>query len=326
MIEAQTQHNCNIRIPVCVNGYEIMNDIGKGGSSVIFKVKKIATKEIYAAKIISKSYAHTVQLVKQIEKEVSIMNQISHPNIVKYYESFEIINDINESYIIIIMEYCENGNLWNFMKTKDFQYHKNKIIKEFLEAIQYLHNKGIAHCDIKLDNIVIDSNFNAKLSDFGYSQTEPICSDELKFGTLLYAPPELFIKGDFWTFKADIWEVGITLYCISEGDFPYNVTDKNSIIEQIITHNLKFKSSLPEGLKKIIEKCTNMRIEKRPTISEIIKDEYFPWNHECNNETSCHDKFDLLKLNRKNKKRNTNSVCIFKDEAIIYNFDNIIYV
>lgn len=96
------------------------------------------------------------------------MEETDHPNIVKIYQTFEIVNKQKEAYIAILMEYCENGVLLKFIQDKGFKNEKPKfqIIRGFLSAMKYLHERGISHGDIKPENILLDSNFNAKICGF----------------------------------------------------------------------------------------------------------------------------------------------------------------
>lgn len=307
MIEAITRSNYKFTFTNTFHGYEVVEQIGKGSSSVSYKVIKIDTYEIFCAKIIPNDYIEKNHLSSQIKTEISIMKRINHPNIVKFYESFEIRNEKEDAVTVIIMEYCSNGDMCNVIKTID-QNQREKIIHGFLKSIQYLHDLGIAHLDIKLDNILVDSEFNAKLCDFGFSQMQPIGDDDNKMGTLMYAPPELLCEGDFLTLKADIWEVGITLYCLYENSFPYIVGNDDSIKKQILSNKLMLKNSLNDDIRKIILKCTDMIPENRPKIDEIINDEFFSWNKMKNIDAKIKnddDKFNLLKLNVRKKVLNS---------------------
>ena len=149
------------------------------------------------------------------------------------------------------------------------------MLRGILEAIKYLHQRGIAHGDIKPENILLDSDFNPKLSDFGYCKTNIIAGDESKSGTLYYAAPELFIRGQFNTLKTDIWSIGILLYIVSEGSFPFINGNQKFTIMQITSGKLNFKPDISDILINVIKRCTQLNPENRPTIEELIEDEYF---------------------------------------------------
>ena len=92
---------------------------------------------------------------------------------------------------------------------------------------------------------------------------------------MFYAAPELFIKGQFDTLKADIYAIGITLYSLSELQFPFKDGDQNRIVRQIINGCLLFRSEIDRIPLKLVEKCTTLNPQHRPLIEYILKDEYY---------------------------------------------------
>lgn len=281
MISAKTEEGFQLNIPSSFNEYKLLDIIGNGSTSVVALVENEDTGQLFSAKIIPKMHIEKKNLMNSIQNEIKILNEVDHPNILKFYKSFHLKNRFGESYIIMILEYCENGDLLSLISEDGLtnEILKKKIIYGFLEGIRYLHGKGISHGDIKPENILLDKNFNPKITDFGYSRTSIFAGDEDKKGTLNYAAPELFTKGIFNTLKSDIWAIGITIYCLSENNFPFKRGNANFVINQIISGKLCFSQSSPKILQNLVEKCTDLMPTKRPTIDEIINDEYFSFNH-----------------------------------------------
>ena len=175
------------------------------------------------------------------------------------------------------MEYCSNGDLLSYATGQGFksEAEKKKILIGFLEAIKYLHNNGISHGDIKSENILLDDFYAPKLCDFGFCRLSQMSGDDSKNGTLYYAAPELFVKGMFDSFKTDIWAIGITLYSLSELQFPFKDGDQNCIVRQILNGRLSIRSGMETKLKKLVEKCTAKNPELRPSIDDVLHDPYF---------------------------------------------------
>lgn len=213
------------------------------------------------------------------------MEETDHPNIVKIYQTFEIVNKQKEAYIAILMEYCENGDLLKFIQDTGFKNEKQKfqIIRGFLSAMKYLHERGISHGDIKPENILLDSNFNAKICGFWYCKTTLITGDNEKGGTLFYAEPEMFNDGEFTPLKSDIWSIGILLYCISENGFPYLKGTTKYLTDQITSGRLFLSSKINKNLRKVVKRCTELKSERRPSIEELIEDNYFSFNEKISN-------------------------------------------
>lgn len=277
MLHTKTEDNYPIDIPYKFHGYNSLKVIGCGSTSAVVLVENQNTGQRFSAKIISKQDVQSRNLMDSIEKEIAILREIDHPHIVKIEDTFEMTNNCNQEFIVIIMEYCANGDLLTYATEHGFKNDKQrkKIIYGFLEAVEYLHSRGISHGDIKADNILLDENCSAKLCDFGYARTTFIAGDEAKNGTLYYAAPELFHKGKFETLKTDIWAIGITLYSLMELQFPFKDGDQQFIVKQIVTGHLSIRSGLANEAKKLIKKCTDMKPENRPTIEDIMNDDVF---------------------------------------------------
>lgn len=276
MLHTQTEDEYPICVPMSFNGYTITAILGCGSTSVVCLVEN-QKKQQFSAKIISKIDVENRHLLKSIYSEIELLHQLNNPHIIKLHEYFEVENNKKEIFIVIIMEYCENGDMLTYATQHGFlsESQKKKILLGFLSAIKYLHNKGISHGDIKAENILLGKNYTAKLCDFGYSRTTLVAGDESKNGTLYYAAPELFYKGNFDTLKSDIWSIGITIYSISELQFPFKDGNQDYIIQQIIKGCLSIRPGIEKNLRQLVERCTQTNPEKRPTIDDLIKDDYF---------------------------------------------------
>lgn len=293
MISFSTQNGYEIKIPTKFHGYQYDKLLGIGSTSVVLLIENEKSHEKYSSKVISKTDVINRNMYGSILREINVQKSISHPNIIEFKESFELKNE-DEEYIFIVMEYCENGDLLKYASNYGFKSEtiKKKIIRDFLRGIQYLHSKEISHGDIKAENILLDSHLNAKLCDFGYCRTRIRAGDENKNGTLFYSAPELFCSGPFNTLKSDIYAIGITLYSITELEFPFDDGSDQFIIRQIVSGRLTFNSGIDKNLKKLIEKCTDLDPNRRPSVDEILNDDYL-----CDRKKSLDD----IKMVKNNK-------------------------
>ena len=277
MLNFATQNNYPIKIPSSFHIYDFIELLGKGSTCIVILIEDQKTKERYSAKVISKIDAKNRNVYDSIIREINVHKSLSHPNIVQFHESFEFANEENDDeYIVIVMEYCENGDLLKYATNHKFKSEMiKKIICDFLRGVKYLHSLEISHGDFKAENILLDSHLTAKLCDFGYCRTRIRCGDDNKNGTLYYSAPELLSKGTFNSLKTDIYAIGITLYTLAELKFPFDTDNDQFIPNQILNGCLTFKGTLDKKLRKLIEKCTNPDPDCRPTIDEILNDEYF---------------------------------------------------
>ena len=268
MIETTTSANIKIVIPKSFRSYEMIKEIGKGGFSAVFLIRDKRTFDKYAAKVIPKKNVDGYTM-KSIETEVQILKSIDHPYIIKFHDSFNIKNDNDDEYFIIITEYCEKGNLIEvILNSKMNVTQKTHILQGICSAIEYLHNiKKIAHCDIKLDNILVDSKNRPKLCDFGLCQIDAdnYCDH---CGTIMYTAPELYKIESCNAFKADIYSLGIVLYAFYEEEMPYKS-------ERIKPGYFNIKKYMNQQIKDLFVKCTQYIPDNRPTIEQILQEPIF---------------------------------------------------
>lgn len=185
--------------------------------------------------------------------EVEIMKQIDHPHIVKIYEYFE-----TEHHIFIVMELLEGGELFERIqneKTFDEKAAK-KIIKEILEAINYLHIKNIVHRDIKPENILFSKNGVLKIADFGTSKFFIKSKMKNTHGTPYYIAPEV-LDGNY-NEKCDVWSVGVILYILLSGYPPFYGNSDEEIMGRVTKGKYDFKwktfDNVSSNAKNLIKK------------------------------------------------------------------------
>lgn len=145
--------------------YLILEEIGCGNSSVVRKAMNKHTGELCAIKIIKKHiFATHMKTKDQIMREVRVLKNVSHPNIIKYEK---ILNC--DDYLYIVLELATGGDLFDRIG-KISEKEAVNIFKQILEAVEYLHSLGIAHRDLKPENILLSADNKVKITDFGLSK------------------------------------------------------------------------------------------------------------------------------------------------------------
>ena len=163
------------------------------------------------------------------------MKQLDHPNIVKYYTGWY---DKEKKKVIIITEMVSGGSLKQNIKSIRSPRLRllKKWIKEILSGLAYLHSKKIIHRDIKSENIMLDSNFNIKLCDFGFASFS-IGKFKTFFGTSGYASPEMCNKQPYYGISNDIFSLGITIFVLITGNMPFRMTNSSDPLYHLIVKN-----------------------------------------------------------------------------------------
>ena len=194
--------------------YDIIKEIGSGGFSRCLLVKNKITNQSFACKELQKK---SVSDYEGLMREVNLMIQLDHPNIIKLYEYYE-----DEKKIYLIMELCTGGELFDtiIQNTENgIQFTEKEaanIFKQMMSAINYCHKNGIVHRDLKPENLLLlnkNKDSPIKVIDFGMSKrfdNEKYMNE--KVGTAYYISPEV-LKGKYDE-KCDIWSAGVILYII----------------------------------------------------------------------------------------------------------------
>ena len=249
-----------------------LNKLGNGQFGTVYKMKSKMNSQIYAVKFVPIS-RDKYENVKQ-QREKFIMSNIFHPNIVKLYTTFQ---DFNNLYLV--SEFVEGTNLESYVK--DFKKNNpNKyinqnlvisILKQILFGLKYLHGMGILHRDIKPDNILIDTNNNIKITDFGISamynkEWGYLSSNNTRVGRPDYVCPEI-LNNKPYDFKCDIFSLGYTIYYVMNFCLPSKTNvycDQNvkRISSDKINRNYNIK------LVELIKKMYRDNPQERPDTTQ----------------------------------------------------------
>ena len=215
-----------------IEDYIIKETLGKGTFSVVKLGEQEKTKQKVAIKILDKEKIKTKEDLTRIQREIKILSMLEHPNIIKTYT----ISETPKKYYII-MEYCEGGELFDYIVEKERLEESEASIffYQLINALEYIHSKGIAHRDLKPENLLLSQNKKSiKIIDFGLSNFFENGNNclETPCGSPSYASPEI-IRGEVYDgFKIDIWACGIILFAMLCGYLPFDDDEEEEKVEQ----------------------------------------------------------------------------------------------
>ena len=259
--------------------YEIGQELGKGAyAKVKLAINKI-TKEKFAIKIYEKEKLNSNSKKSCVFKEIQILRKLNHKNIAKL---IEVIS--TEKQILIVQELIEGISLREYYNNeirnqKGISIHKESIFKkifyQIFSAMDYIHKKNIAHRDIKLENILLKSNYEIKIIDFGFGMLNPEKKLQKFFcGTPNYMPPEIAEKKPYVGQLADMWSLGVLVYKIFCADFPFKGKDEKELYKSIKSGKFSYAKYTPEYAKKIIGSLIVLDPYKRISCEDVLKSDW----------------------------------------------------
>ena len=296
--------------------YKILSFLGEGSYGKVFKAREMKTGRIIAVKKIF--IGDSQSKYKKTIKEINLLKNLDHPNIVKYYDYFQ-----EEDYVYLMMEFLEGCTLKQYIQKNENISEDNAriIIKQLLTALSYLHYTcDICHRDVKPENIMFkeknDIN-HLKLLDFGLSLDSFESKNHLEnCGTLVYMAPELLSLNFKYTKGVDVWSVGIILYMLlMKGKNPfYNKEDKReTIIKNIRNNNVIFQDG--NQVSKMGKDLINKLLKKNPLYRYTIRSALeHPWI-----TLKKFDKIPLTIYDKANNDENVERLKLFLLMAIFLN-------
>ena len=246
-----------------------------------------------------------------VRSEIDIMKLCHHPNVVRLLDHFE-----NAEYIFIVMEYLSGGSLKDYFILKKYNFNEKRAAEIMFQlglGLQYLHQYGVVHRDLKPDNIMMTETENMsqiKIMDFGLSKImgpEEHVVDG--FGTLSFVAPEVLVRTPY-NKEVDIWSLGIILYYMLTGLLPFDDDSDNEeiIAKMIVFDECKFPKNAWEGRSDevidLIKRCLEKSPEKRINIESYLKHKWFKKFNLGKEEVLKIDEIDEMK---REKELNLNS-------------------
>ncbi|PAA92124.1 hypothetical protein BOX15_Mlig001227g2, partial [Macrostomum lignano] len=253
-----------------VNGYHVMDCIGEGSFGRVFRGRKKFSSEVVALKFIPKGTKSAREL-RNLKKEIDIMQGLKHQNIVRMLDTFE-----TEKEVVAVTEYA-HGELLQILED-DMQLPEEivrSIACQLVSALYYLHAHSILHRDMKPQNILLGNNGAVKLCDFGFARSMGINTMVLTSikGTPLYMSPELMEEKPY-DHSADLWALGCILYELLTGSPPFSTNNIIELVRKVVNESIHWPSTMSAGCRSFLQGLLQKDPRKRLNWPELLRHEW----------------------------------------------------
>ncbi|KAF1397944.1 Testis-specific serine/threonine-protein kinase 3, partial [Spheniscus humboldti] len=257
------------------NGYQLGRTVGEGMYSKVKEAFSQKHQKKVAIKIIDKKEGPEEFIRRFLPRELQIVTHLDHRNIIRVHEMLEFA----EGKICLVMELAEDGDIFDYVLREGPlpEPRARALFHQLVEAIQYCHDCGVAHRDLKCENALLQGH-TLKLTDFGFAKLLPRDRRELSWtfcGSTAYAAPEVLQGMPHDSCKGDVWSMGVILYVLLCARLPFDDTDIPKML-----HQQQKGVSVPGhlGISKECQNLLKMLLEPdmtlRPSIEGVSR---HPW-------------------------------------------------
>ncbi|KAB2049838.1 hypothetical protein E1A91_A13G215300v1 [Gossypium mustelinum] len=241
--------------PALLHGkYELGRMLGHGTFAKVYHARHVTTGKSVAMKVVGKEKVIRVGMMEQIQREISVMNMVKHPNIVELHEVMA-----SKSKIYFAMELVRGGELFSKVVQGRLKEDLARVyFQQLISAVDFCHSRGVYHRDLKPENLLLDEDGNLKVTDFGLSAF----SEHLKQDGLLYT-------------TSDIWSCGVILYVLLAGFLPFQDDNLVAMYRKIYRGDFKCPPWFSSEARRLITKLLDPNPSSRITISKIRDSSWF---------------------------------------------------
>ncbi|KAH7492248.1 hypothetical protein PRIC1_002278 [Phytophthora ramorum] len=261
--------------------YEMLDEIGHGGTSVVYKCRERRSGTVRACKIIDRRAVereHNV-VMEQFQVEIQVLQSLKHPNIIHIEDVF-----LSESKICMITEYMGGGELFDYVVNKGTlsEVEASTIVRQITSAVAYLHARGIIHRDLKPENLMLTSKSrgaNVKIIDFGLAKMLDADDKTASFlGTRGYLAPEM-LQRQGYSMSVDMWALGIIVYVLLCGCLPFDddggkIANEKAARAKFGLRFPRWASGLSESAKDLLRHLLEVDSSDRFTADQALA---HPW-------------------------------------------------
>lgn len=256
-----------------LKNYRLIRNIGHGAFGKVKVAKHRLTGIKVAIKILNRKKMREKCMEEKVSREIKIGKLLKHPHIIRLYETIESMTNV-----YVVMEYAEHGDLFDYIvqNRRIREDEARKFFQQIISGLEHCHKYRVVHRDLKPENLLLDSNGNVKIIDFGLSN---IMHDgyflKTSCGSTNYAAPEV-ISGKLYAGpEVDIWSCGVVLYVVLCGALPFDDESIPNLHDKIKSGVYTLPSHLTTEARDLIARMIVVDPLKRITIPEIRQHPWF---------------------------------------------------
>nr|DBA28940.1 TPA: hypothetical protein GDO54_009222 [Pyxicephalus adspersus] len=252
-----------------IEDFNVLNLLGKGSFACVYRAQSIHTGIEVAIKMIDKKAMQRVGMVQRVRNEVEIHCQLKHPSILELYNYFE-----DSNYVYLILEMCHNGEMNRFLKNRKKPFTEKEarhFMEQIVKGMLYLHSHGILHRDLTLSNLLLSSDMNIKIADFGLAAQLKLPNEKhfTMCGTPNYIAPEIATRSAHGL-ESDVWSLGCMLYTFLVGRPPFDTDTVKNTLNKIVLADYEMPSFVSREAKDLIFQLLRKNPADRLSLSSVL--------------------------------------------------------
>lgn len=259
-----------------IRQYELVKFVGRGGHGAVYRARHVVSNDIVAVKVVLPEHARDEKLLQRLHQEAEIIHDLRHPHIVHLIETWQ-----DQNGVWIAMQWLGGGDLREYLDAHGGMQPQQiiPILEQISSALDAAHAAQIIHRDLKPDNIMLDEDGNAFLTDFGIAKRlghNAITSMGVVVGSPNYLSPEQIMGYDI-TPRTDIYALGILIYELLTGNHPFStITGKVQMMMALVQQPIPQVEHIPDPLgseiNALLQRATAKAAEQRyPTASSMAR-------------------------------------------------------
>ncbi|KDP40264.1 hypothetical protein JCGZ_02262 [Jatropha curcas] len=271
-----------------LNRYELVRLLGRGSFAKVYSARSLVDNNMVAIKIIDKTKTVDAAMEPRIICEISAMRRLQHhPNILKIHEVMA-----TKTKIYLVMELALGGELFSkvLQRGKLKESKARWFFQQLVSALHFCHQNGVAHRDVKPQNLLLDENGNLKVSDFGLSALAEIQNDscvlQTACGTPAFTAPEVMARRGYEGPKVDAWSCGVILFFLLSAKLPFDDSNLAVMYKKIHKRDYQMPTPISKSAKSIITQLLDPNPTTRMSIEQLMNHSWFMKNYELPTQSS----------------------------------------